>query len=284
MNIRESKCLDATIRLLEQHLMSVRSQFVSPELDINVPPSMRIDGLVHIGERKFALEHTLVEPFEGFTSSGVITRKAETELRKLLHRLNLSVGIDVLLPASWGEIIPKGAARHRLLEDISNRIRARQAEIESMSDDDRTMVLGEVRGVPVRVARNPFVPAEDGDKSTCIVLVANNNQKQRFSRIERSLCTKVPKLEKWERDCETVLILENTDIALTNVHSISDVLKDRWQTEESIPCDFVIFVNASHSTWRIHTIVFERRWRYIDENGLAKSVRFSESELSPSLI
>jgi len=283
MNIRENRCIDASIKFLEGQLNATLSNFSCPENDLSITQNMRIDALAEIGLRKFAFEHTIVEPYEGHIESHAATKWAEDKLRAMLKDLQLSVGLDVLLPADWYEKIVRGRPRNEFLTEIATLITTRKTNIERMADNDRPEDLETIQGVEVQICRNSLETIDDEGLEICIGLFAGNYKTLRKPRIERSLLSKLPKLEKWANVNETILVLENRDISLTNVWSVVDTLQTLWNSDQSIPCDFVFYINASHSTWRLHPIIFERKWRHTKSNGLIRSFKFDEADLSPDL-
>src|SRR5262249_3780650 len=61
----EARICEAMTRLLENEIGKARSSVEWPEKDHSGPP---VDLRVTIGGQRFAIEHTLVEPFQNFTS------------------------------------------------------------------------------------------------------------------------------------------------------------------------------------------------------------------------
>ena len=122
MNVpkNEGKACDAVVKTLERRSRKVRSDIRHPERDREGPP---VDLRLKLGEQEYAIEHTIIEPFEN-------NIKAELAVRKIRQYLNnslvgqlpgpmyyvLHVSKDVYLPK-------KKVKRVRALRNLAQWIR-----------------------------------------------------------------------------------------------------------------------------------------------------------------
>lgn len=280
MDEREEKCIDFAIRAIEYRLNRKRGKVWCPEVTPDTPRNRRIDAVAEIGERKFAFEHTMIEPYEGFHKQGVVTRKAETHLRKRLEGLDLKVGIDIALPNNWSDQYPKQKQKQRFIEALAILVREKLPEIELLRGDDRFLCLGDIEGIPVEVVRNGFEEMDGSDTRPFLMPFAGDFRNGRITRIERSLDDKLPKLLRWEPSHQTILILENRDISLTGQHSVRPIIEKLWNAAGEIPIDYLYFVNATIDKWRLFPFVEERKWAISKPSGLVRVDGIDKSELS----
>jgi len=219
---REEKCIEFVLRTIEKRLMKNRSNVWRPEENRDTPSDRRIDAVARIGGQDFALEHTMVEPYEGHYKQGVVTQKARIYLWKQLEKFDLKVGIDIALPNGFSTLYPKQKQREKFIRALASLIREKQSEIESLGDDDRFYEIGVIGEIPIKVVRNGFEKIGE-DTRPDLLSMAGDYQKWRPDRIQRSLADKLPKLKRWGKDHQTVLILENRDISLTSWRSVRPV-------------------------------------------------------------
>lgn len=284
MNIKETRCIDASIRYLESRLDSERTFYACPEDDAAIPINMRIDASFGVGTRKFALEHTMIEPYEGHIKTAALARKAESYLRSQLKGLRFPVGVDVALPSNWHELSSRNRDREAFLRQVAKLIWKEKLTIGKMPDNHRLIDIGSIDGIKITVGRNSFEKIENGEREICLVPMVADYESGRQNRIERSLRDKLPKLKEWSNGYELVLVLENNDISLTNESSIIGILKQLWENENLIPCNFVFYINTSHSTWRLCPIVFDGGWHHTKDSGLLRIIQYIENDLLSNLI
>ena len=280
---REHKCIDAVVRCLESGLRASRGPFTFPENEEDCPPNRRVEALTCIGARKFAFEHTLVEPYEGFIRQGTQTREAEETLRRKLRDVKLPFGIDIVISADWSNRLNGRGERAEFVKRLVSLIRERIGEIQTLEDDGRIHMIGRVDGERVRVGRNGFEQIEESFQPN-IVLSVSNYDSGREERVRRALSSKLPKLSAWGQEADTVLILENRDIQLTNWHSVREIIESEWAGWEKPPVDYLYFVSATHSIWRIFPFVETQKWTLPNRAGLTLPVLTISEERLGSLI
>ena len=66
----EGKACDAVVRAIEKRTGKIRTHLRRPEVDGVGPP---VDLRLNIGAQEFAIEHTLIEPFENQIKMEVVT-------------------------------------------------------------------------------------------------------------------------------------------------------------------------------------------------------------------
>lgn len=280
MDEREEKCIDFVIRAIENRLKQKRGNVWCPETTPQIPRDQRIDAVAEIGEQKFAFEHTMIEPYEGHHKQGVVTHKAETHLRSRLEGLDLNIGIDIALPNNWSDQYPRQKQRQRFITALASLVREKLSDIELLKDDDRFFNIGKIDEISIKVVRNNFEEMDDTGTLPYLILIAGDFQNGRIGRLRRSLDDKLPKLIRWGKDHQTVLILENRDISLTGWHSVRPVIEGLWNESGVIPVDYLYFVNATINKWRLLPFVEEGKWSIPKPSSLVRVDRIDKSELS----
>lgn len=280
MEEREEKCIDFVLRAIETRLAKNRGNVWSPEAHSDTPENSRIDAAVKIGEKNFAIEHTMIEPYEGHHRQGKQTNTAEAEFLGVLGDVDLNIGVDIALPSNWMEALPKKRQRTKFLKSLASLFRYKLDEIKILPDDDKFFCIGEIDGSGINVVRNGLEELGNSDACLYFVLLADDYKNGRAGRIKRALDEKIPKLHKWETGHKTVLILENRDISLTNWRSVRGEIESNWVDISDIPLDYLYFVSAPHPTWRLYPFIEEREWVPPKPNGLVRVDRIDCSELS----
>jgi hypothetical protein len=88
-----------------------------------------------------------------------------------------------------------------------------------------------------------------------VVHVASDIEDRRLERVIIALKKKMPKLAAWKRDvgAQTVLVLEENDIQLTNCHLVTDaVLKSEALLGRA--ADEIYLVTTSFEPWQVHFV------------------------------
>jgi len=234
----ERKVCDAVVRLLEVRTGEERENVRYPEEDGVGPP---VDVRLRLGAQEFAVEHTLIESFEGQIKVGEVFGKISGHLRRSLsgglprpafHLLRVPVSVS--LPQ-------KKARRNRALESLVNWIREGARYMDRRS-------LGQIEPL-----RNPFrsdncirevfpdfacemelwrwpnailLGREPGDLDTTQIGPEDEElEKLRAERLKRAYSDKCPKLERAKAErARTVLVLENEDIALASFDLIGSLI------------------------------------------------------------
>lgn len=252
----EGKACDAG--LLELRSGYGRSQIRYPERDGNGPP---VDLRLRLGPHEYALEHTLIEPFENEIRSGVVVDQIGTYIRETPPSLpepghyKLVVPNDVRLPRSQGE-------RQRALQQLGEWIgKSAESMQEEDSEHSRSPIRRDARlrgqppgfGCTFELWRWPDA-ALMGRQPGLLNLVRDcpdGLEGQRRRRLERAFSQKCPKLQECKTvGARTVLVLESDDIALTSLPSVGDHLAEVL-AERQDPPDDIFLVETGIDPWLV---------------------------------
>lgn len=275
--------MDAAFKHLIGDNWSKNATFRFPEDEPDIENDRRVEAIVSIGDEAYAVEHTLIEPFEGYIKSDRLSKVAEDVMRQCLSDINFEFGVDVCLRSGWFKQFDGNSRRVAFAERMAELVRKKYHD----TDNFRELVgdyqeLGEVDGVYIRIERN-FFEVDDGEREPCIRLVASSELKERrIKRLDRALSNKVPKLLNWSDYCNTMLILENPDLFLTGQQSVRPILEKKWPGS-AVPVDFLFFICSGHKNWRLYPFIEKRSWAGLKPNGLVLSKKFHESGLAESL-
>jgi|SRR5271165_2353491 len=244
----EGKACDAILRHIEARDGHTRSELAFPEKTHDVGP---VELICAVGPRRYAFEHTRIEPFVGH-----IQLEAEAER----HFQPLSEMVAGKLPSDdrFELHLPFGA----LLGKHDREVRPiQQALAEWIIATAPTLPIAaigrvvlpvqkvSVLGVPFAVSlhrwkRDGFpVPFQVGH------LVKSDTEPERVARIKVTYDKKLGKLLKWRaKGARTVLILEEDDIQLTNHFRVGDALINIEATVTERP-DEVYLLSTANSVW-----------------------------------
>ena len=96
LTFNEGKACDAILRILEEREGSARTEVRFPELEKHAAP---IELACRIGDRRYALEHTGIEPFSGHMQmSAVADRLFEPIKAQLAGKLPLGDTFELGIP------------------------------------------------------------------------------------------------------------------------------------------------------------------------------------------
>jgi hypothetical protein len=222
----------------------------------------RVEMTFRIGDRLYALEHTGIEPFEGFV-------EMNNEADRLFEPLRQSL-MGLFDPACTYDLtIQLHALRGRKMNDVKKRHDAlRQWVLDTAptipkrpyGDLRHGQVDGTVMDMPVTLRRwdSMGFPGQ--------FMIHHSVQKieeSRASRIERACGKKLPKLDVWRRNANarTVLVLEENDIQATNVQLVCDSYLAAIEVRTDVP-DETWLVSTAHDPWCAHPLLVGGRTYY----------------------
>lgn len=249
----EGRACDAVIRYLERREGSIRSHVRFPELERHAAP---IEVAFELAGKLVAMEHTGIEPFRGYAELQATAAIAFHPIVDAVEgRLSPSEDFELHLPA--GALAGLGRKR---LEEVHRLIAAwaistgPSLSIAPMGRYDTSVQWTSIVGVPFKVKLHRMAGLVRPG-SLQIVHVVGAVEASREARISAALEKKLPKLTRWKQDCgaRTVLVLEQNDIQLTNVHLVTDALLKAEATAGEI-ADEVYLVTSTISPWWVHFV------------------------------
>jgi hypothetical protein len=273
----EKALCEALIRLLESEFDVKRRDVSYPEHDHSGPP---VEMRLRLGGRRFAIEHTLIEPFPLAIQTGRWFQELTAEIETALNG-------SMPGPGTYRLVFPihptKGKPRRThagLREGITRWVREAGAELhdecpERLDRDHqpngyRGVRATDIDGITLSLSLEVHW-SENGHHDGALFLarfVGEDVEEQRRIRIRTALDKKLPKLMECRADGDvTVLILEYADIALTNQVLVAQALEAELVGRD---CPDHIFIadTTNDDTWYFFQPVAEQLFsidmEYID--------------------
>jgi hypothetical protein len=221
----------------------------------------RVEMTFSIGGQLYALEHTGIEPFDGFV-------EMNNEGGRLFEPLRQSL-TGLLDPGSTYELTIR-------LHALSGR---RKNDVQKRHDALRQWVLDTAPTIPKPPYGDLRCGQADGTAMNMPVTLRRWHsrvpgyfmirhsvpkiEESRAARILRACDTKLPKLEVWRRNAKarTVLVLEENDIQTTNVTLVCDAYLAAVKARTDIP-DETWLVSTEHDPWYAHPLLVGGRTYY----------------------
>lgn len=256
----EGWACDAVVRLLELRSGHGRSDLCYPEKDGNGPP---VELRLRLGHDEYALEHTLIEPFENEIWSGITFEQITTHVAESIPSLpglayyQLVVPYDVRLPRSDER---DGALQH-LLDWIVKSAEAMHAENPGRGELRRSSYRWDARvreklphfRCAFELLRWPDA-ARMGRRPGSLYPVRacpDELEELRQRRLDRAFSKKCRKLQQCSADgARTVLVLESDDIALTNFHLVGEQIATVSAARRNA-ADDIFFVETAIDPWLV---------------------------------
>jgi hypothetical protein len=260
----EGKALDAVIRHLEARECSARSDLRFPELDGRGAP---VELVCMLGPQLFAFEHTGVEAFHGQLQ---MDADAEKLLVPLMRRLTAAINtndhlmLDVPVDATVGL---KSSDVPLVRDSIERWALATAPTLQATHRGSReTPTKGKPQGVPFEVSLHRFETTDGPTKGQVSFrrIVAFDVEKARAPRLQQAYDDKLGKLSAWKSDfgARTVLILEESDIALTNHHLVAAAALAVERSTTNRPDEVYLLSTATKGGWSLMCIRCDTRTHY----------------------
>lgn len=263
MTPHELEICEFTIRHLERRYGAGRAQTSFPEDDRSGPP---VECRVEIGDVRFAIEHTLIEPFERFVEGNHHFDAFAAPLRSTLDGTLPRPGFYKL----HFPLEPLTGIHRRKHEEMRAAIEAWvRSAAEELADaaprrrsrihapfGDKGEKRGAIHGIDLHLTREVSWAqsgAYDGRIGFVRVLQgAPGLEALRFERIARALARKCPKLAlcKMQGD-ESILVLEWNDFSLTNEFLIANAVKDALGERDDWPDQILIVDTTIEDNWNL---------------------------------
>jgi hypothetical protein len=257
---REGKACDAVLRWIEAREGSSCRDL--QRHDHAADPKARIELTCTVGGSLFALEHSLVEPFEGHAVANRALLNLQSELRsRLTGQIPAEDTLRLFVP---GKALL--GIKNKKLAAIFDAIAAHVIEtVPSMpaatfGDDVRGLVPVTLKGVPFGIQLHR---SQSGPFSGSFVVegfVTSSLESDRVERIRRTYEEKCPKLEKYkDKGARTILVIEEDDIGLTNHSLVAEAIRTIEAARSSKP-DEIYLVDTRTNPWFVHRIRLDSRF------------------------
>jgi hypothetical protein len=249
LNFNEGRVCHAVVRYLEHRESSAANDFRRPEREGH---EYRVELTFQLNDRLFAMEHTGIEPFDGFMRLDAETaRRVNRLVNRIAAKLPQTEEFTLVIPVE--EFIRLKGKTLDLVQDALAQWVIETAPTLPVSESHRLARAPKISipGVPfvVRLFRNE--PIGLTSKFLLNFTVSDLEAKRAF-RLKRALEKKCPKLKGWQSNynARTILILEDNDIALTNQQFVADALLTS-ERGLATPADEVYLVKTSSKIWFI---------------------------------
>ncbi len=274
----EQALCEALIRILEEDLEAQRSDVTFPEIDHSGPP---VEIRLRLGARRFAIEHTLIEPFPGAIQTG-------KEFQALIADIEADLNGSMPPPGTYRLVFPihptqgkhrrtHAALRERILQWVRDAGAELHAECPERLGRDwrpygyRGVRTTEIDGIPLSLSLVVHW-AEKGHCDGALFLsraVGDDVEDQRRIRIRTALDKKLPKLAACRAEGDvSVLILEYADVALTNQVLVAQALKAELADREDCPDHIFLADTTGDEMWHffqpVADQIFSIDMEYID--------------------
>lgn len=261
----EGKACDAALRLLEEREEARRGRIRFPEKDhIGSPVELR----VQIGAHEYAIEHTLIEAFPGQIAAD---QRFATLIDPIVKELSgqlpkpgvyyVYFPIDTRVALSKAKLVELRVGLTEWIRSNAATLHAEQPERRSRNHQPRGHVgvrKGTPTGLPFEVTLRRQVHWNDSGRHDGFLIPArfspDDVEKLRLNRLAVALDKKCPKLKRCKQDgARSILVLEDTDISLSNQWVIGDALQAVARGRSDMP-DEIFLLAAVAEPWTLWTL------------------------------
>lgn len=246
LTLNESKVCDAIIRHLEAETGVARGDVQTH--DRHPDSAKRVELTFRLRAELVAIEHTGIEPFEGFMQLEAEAPKHFEPIKEAAKgavppdsMVELHVPVKAFQGRPPREIRSIQSALAKFIIDVAPKLRMRRI-YEYIGDIGPSIVPD----VPFPVTLYRFESLGVGPPVQ-IVHKASNLEEARADRLRQACEKKFPKLARWKADdgARTVLVLEDNDIQLTNAPNVADVFLPIARSRSDVPDEtYMIFTAA----------------------------------------
>ena len=291
----EGRACDAVVKVLERRTGEERTDLSRPDTGDDPPVELRLK----LGSRKYAIEHTQLEAFEGQVATGV-------SLGQLTSPVTRSLTGVLPAPARYIMCFPidpsLGVKRAQLKQHVKNLIEwvrenAKQlhrkvherlrSEPILLQRDYCDSITDKPQGFPYEITLScRVIPPPFGQKPGTLDAMRwepDDKEALRKKRLERALSDKSLKLQRCkEEGARTVLVLESDDIALTSYDLVGAALVAlaKEPTDKSQFPDEIYFVETFTDPWIVWPMKCDAEYRPVDEWSGWNRTEFQEDELT----
>jgi hypothetical protein len=229
LNFHEAETCEGIIQHLEKREGAKRKDVRSREGN-DTPPNARVEMTFRLGDQLYAIEHTGIEPFEGFMAH---QNRAPQLFAPLEAAVTAELG-EVLAPGVVIEMqMPIDAFEGRDMQEVRDIQTALAAHVKVTAPTLPARRYADYRGTLV-VARPARVPFEvslvrfDGIGTLPgrfqLKHLTRPLEEARALRIRRACDLKFPKLAEWKQSdgARTILVFEDNDVQLTNAPIVTE--------------------------------------------------------------
>ncbi len=230
LRFHESETCEGIIQHLEKRERAKRRDVHVRDKGNHTSPDARVEMTLRLGGQLYAIEHTGIEPFDGFMEqqnrAPALFKPLEAAIALVLSALlTPGVVIEMHMPvdAFTGRKMPEvRAIQAALVEWV--RATAPTLPPRRYADYRDTLVSAQPAGLPFSVSLVRFDGVAGMVGRFQLKHLAPGSNEPRALRIERACEKKFPKLDMWKRSdrARTILVFEDNDLQLTNVSIVAE--------------------------------------------------------------
>ena len=259
---------DAVVRFIEARDRTLRADVTRPE---DAGGDAQVDLCLRLGSQRYAIEHTRIEAFPSQVRADQQFAELIVPVKAALSgTLHGDAVYDLHLPLDCD--LGRKSAGLRQAQDALGRWVREVAERLSESDGDdfaavrhpergHSCASGKPAGFPYEVAlhrwaRSRLTRGEPGSLDVARV-APEDLESARKVRVRKALEDKCPKLGRCKiGGARTVLVLESSDLPLSNAVLIREVLAPALDERQDVP-DEVYLVETESDHWFVYLLAVD---------------------------
>lgn len=260
----EGQSCDAIITLLERRANHDRADVIRPESGDSNPP---VELLFTLGDQQYAIEHTLIEAFEGQIAmgeqfgvliDGVVSELSGTLPKPGIYYLNfpintrLGIGVAQIAEARR-KLVAWILQSARYLYDNHPKRPTRNEKPFGHFERCREVPPGFPYEVTLerKVSWTDTVRHEGGLLAGRYALDEKEQEESRRKRIKKALQRKCPKLRRCkDQGAKTILVLEDIDFILSNNVVVGEAFAANMDIHQDLP-DEIYLVETGIEPWSV---------------------------------
>jgi hypothetical protein len=279
LSFHEHETCEGIIRYLERRERSLRADVRNREGN-DTPPNARVEMTFRLGDQLYAIEHTGIEPFEGFMAHQNRAPQLFTPLQvalatELTDLLSPGVIIELVLPIDAFDRydLPQVRTMQAALVEHAKVI-APTLPARRYGDYRGTLVTAQPAGVPFNISLARFDGIGTLPGLVQLKHLTGAADEPRAIRMQRACDDKFGKLARWKRSdvARTILVLEDNDVQLTNSTIVAETYLPVATMRDDTP-DETYLVSTCTSPWRAWPILVDGR-TYFDLAAGGPTVHF----------
>jgi hypothetical protein len=276
----ETETCEGIIQHLERRQRGRRSDVQIRDRGGETSADARVEMTFRLGAQLYALEHTGIEPFDGFMAH---QNRASS----------LFVPLQAAAAAALGTVLSDGVVieMHLPIDAFMDRkmpeVRAIQTALVAWitataptlpprpyADYRGTLVTAQPSGVPFQVSLVRFDGIAGLEGRFQLKHLTRGAETPRVERIARACEKKFPKLARWKQSdsARTVLVFEDNDVQLTNVSIVAETYLPIASARADAP-DETYMVSTCTSPWYAWPVLVDGQ-SYFDLAAISHPVHF----------
>jgi hypothetical protein len=260
LNFHQSETCEGIIQHLERREGATRYDVQLRDIGNHTSPDARVEMTFRLGNQLYAMEHTGIEPFDGFMEhqnrATALFKPLEAGIAAALSALlipgvviEMHIPIDALTGRKMREVRILQAA---LIEHV--RITAPTLPARKYADYRGTLVSAQPIGVPFQVSLVRFDGLPNLPGRFQLKHLTRASEQGRELRIQRTCDDKFPKLATWKISDNA--LLEDNDIQLTNPSIVADTFLPIARSRTDTP-DETYMIATCMSPWYTWPILID---------------------------